>query len=324
LTGKVAIVTGANTGIGKETARELARKGCEVIVAARNVAKGQAAVEEILASVEDDVRGATGFGKARVRFLQLDLASLTSVKLFADAFKALDLPLHILVNNAGVMMSPGAAFVGREFTYGYSKTLDGFESQIGINHIGHFYLTHLLEPLLIKSAPSRVIAVSSAAEKGAPASGIDFKSWRERQPDYEDGVAYGQSKLANLLFARELAERLETKGVSAYSCHPGVIATELSRYMEAETAAEAKANGAIAAALNDFLMSIFSRALLTPPDGALTQLYLSSTTTIPAKYNGGFFVPIATPAKATHPQAHNTTLQKELWKFTETMVKKYR
>ena len=195
LNSHVFFFAGANTGIGKETARELARKGCEVIVAARDVAKGKAAVEEIMASVADDVRGATGYGVARVRFLQLDLASLTSVKLFADAFKKLNLPLHILMLNAGVMKSPGAGYIGRELNYGYSSTVEGFESHIGINHIGHFYLTQLLEPLLINSAPSRVVATSSAAAQGAPASGIDFGSWREKTPDYEDGAAYGQSKV---------------------------------------------------------------------------------------------------------------------------------
>ena len=103
---------------------------------------------------------------------------------------------------------------------GYAATTDGFESHIGINHLAHFYLTQLLRDTLVASAPARVVAVSSAAEKGAPPSGIDFGSWMARQPDYEDGQAYGQSKLANVIFSRELAAQLNGTGVTSYSCHP--------------------------------------------------------------------------------------------------------
>jgi NAD(P)-dependent dehydrogenase (short-subunit alcohol dehydrogenase family) len=132
------------------------------------------------------------------------------------------------------------------------------------------------------------------------------------------------SQLANVLFARELAAQLGPRGVQAYSCHPGVVATELSRHLAGEMAAEARAKGPVAAAFNDFFSALFALALLTPADGALTQLYLATAPNIAPELNGGFFVPVASASQATHPQAHNTTLQKELWKFTEGAIKKYR
>eukprot|EP00567_Pseudictyota_dubia_P000717 CAMPEP_0197464354 /NCGR_PEP_ID=MMETSP1175-20131217/63979_1 /TAXON_ID=1003142 /ORGANISM="Triceratium dubium, Strain CCMP147" /LENGTH=526 /DNA_ID=CAMNT_0043000333 /DNA_START=87 /DNA_END=1668 /DNA_ORIENTATION=+ len=236
MTGKVAIVTGSNTGIGYHTALELVRNGADVIVAARSPAKGEAAVAAILEEVQADDNAGNAV------YMPLDLSSLKSVKKFADDFLKLKKPLHILVNNAGVMKSPGAQYVGQNFTYGFETTVDGFESHIGINHIGHFYLTQLLTKKLKESAPSRVVALSSGAESGSYPEGMRFDLWKpsggERDEDYEDGMAYGQSKLAAILFARELAERLEGTGVTAYSCHPGIITTELGRYMGEKMTAE--------------------------------------------------------------------------------------
>merc|ERR1712023_503164 len=126
-----------------------------------------------------------GLGKPKVRFMKLDLASLPSIKSFAEAFEKMNLPLHMLVQNAGVMKSPGLEAVGQNFTYGYDTTEQGFEMHIGVNHIGHFYLTQLLEPILKKSAPARVVSVSSSAERSAYAKGIRFDLWRTRGEDYE-------------------------------------------------------------------------------------------------------------------------------------------
>jgi retinol dehydrogenase-12 len=309
LDGKVAIVTGANTGIGFETAKELARNGAEVILAARSAGKGEAAA----AALRAELGPAT-----KVRFLPLDLSSFRSVKKFAVAFERLNLPLHILVNNAGVMKSPGAGFVGRSFTYGFELTADGFESHIGVNHLAHFYLTTLLVPKLKASAPARVIAVSSAAEAQAYAEGIRFDLWETRGADYEDGNAYGQSKLSNILFARELAKRLEGSGVTAYSCHPGIIETELARYMEAEMAVEAVSASAPVKALNALGGTIMSLALMTAPDGALTQLYLATASELPV--NGGYYAPLSKVAVPVHPQAGNATLQKLLWEQSERAI----
>ena len=197
-TGVNAIVTGANTGIGLETARELARAGATVFMGCRSPGKCAAAA----ANVKTSVPG------AKVVTMALDLSSFKSIKGFAAEFNAKSLPLHTLILNAGVMKSPGEAFIGQSFTYGFDTTEEGFELHVGVNHIGHFRLTQLLMGALHAPEAARVVSVSSAAEQGASPEGIRFESWSPeggKMPlDYEDGVAYGQSKLANVLFAKEL------------------------------------------------------------------------------------------------------------------------
>eukprot|EP00977_Amphora_coffeiformis_P018537 scaffold6566_cov125-Amphora_coffeaeformis.AAC.3 len=295
----------------------MALKGATVIVGARSPSKGQAAVERINKEIDSTSKDA-----GAAQFLPLDLSSLASVQSFAEAFLKLDLPLHTLVLNAGIMKSPGSAFVGKDMTYGFETTKDGFEQHIGVNHIGHFYLTQLLREKLVASAPSRVVSVSSMAEMGSyQPEGIRFDMWKvDQQPvDYEDGAAYGQSKLANLLFAKELAAQLNGTGVTAYSCHPGVIQTGLSRYMVAE--AESQQKSWLEAALGDALMSFFNTALFSAPDGALTQLHLA-TADPSTLVNGGFYHPIGKYVEVpTHPQASNETLPSILWTETERMIK---
>lgn len=246
-------------------------------------------------------------------------------------FEKLDIPLHILVLNAGVMKSPGKLFTGRGYHYGFETTDDGFESHIGVNHIGHFYLTQLLTPVLKNSAPSRVVSVSSLAEVAAyETDGVRFTTWKpsllvkkdddgddgemKMPEDYEDGVAYGQSKLANILFAREFASRMEGTGVAAYSCHPGTIKTELGRYMITEVEKEI---GELMSTAVDKFMTL---GLFTAEDGALTQLHLS--TADPTKLvNGGFYHPIGRFQVTTmHPQGSNETLQKMVWTESERMI----
>lgn len=310
LTGKVVIVTGANVGIGFETAKEIARKGAHVIVASRSKAKGETAVEKIKIDIASDVK------EPKVTFLQLDLSSLKSVKSFSESFLAMKLPLHILVNNAGIMKSPGSDFVGKELFYGFEKTSDGLEQHIGVNHIGHFYLTSLLTDKLKASAPARVVTVSSAAEMGGYKGGIRPELWENRGEEYEDGRAYAQSKLANILFANELAERLKGTGVTSYSCHPGIIATELGRYMEQEAQKGSLADKV----LNAVFGPIFDFAMFKPADGALTQLQLATSPTLPV--NGGYYLPIGTHAQPTNPHASDPTLPKLLWTASEKIVKK--
>jgi NAD(P)-dependent dehydrogenase (short-subunit alcohol dehydrogenase family) len=317
LTGTVAIVTGANTGIGYHTALELARNGAQVIVAARSPTKGGAAVTKILNEIEERP------DNTRVRFLPLDLSSLKSVKKFAADFSKLGLPLNVLVLNAGVMKSPGAAFVGH-YTYGFGLTEDGFESHIGVNHIAHFYLTSLLRKKLVESAPSRVISVASLSEEMAHPEGMRFNHWKpnagKMPADYEDGAAYGQSKLANLLFARELSSQLQDKGVTAYSCHPGVISTELFRYMASEQDQQAKSKGKVAQFVNSASNGFFNLALFAAADGALTQLQLA-TSPVEKLVNGAFYHPIGRVVNPTHPQGQNETLQKLLWAETERAIR---
>ncbi|XP_035676518.1 uncharacterized protein LOC118415774 [Branchiostoma floridae] len=207
LDGKTVVITGANTGIGKETARDIAKRGARVILACRDLTKAEAAAAEI--------RQDTGNGNVVTE--KMDLASLKSVREFALKVNARESRLDILINNAGIMACP------------QWKTEDGFEMQFGTNHLGHFLLTNLLLDKLKKSAPSRVVNVSSGAhEQGA----INFDDINLERT-YTPWGAYGQSKLANVLFTKELDRKLKDSGVTTYSLHPGVINTELSRNMDA-------------------------------------------------------------------------------------------
>jgi len=201
--GKVVLITGSNTGLGFENARALAAKGAKVILACRSDAKAAYAIAKIKSHNPS----------ANVEYLSLDLASLKSVAAAAKQFKARHQRLDILINNAGIMMLP------------YSLTEDGFESQLGINHLGHFALTgHLLE-LLLKTPKSRVVSVSSMAHRGGK---IHFNDL-QLEKSYGKIKAYRQSKIANLYFAYELQRKLEDAGADCISlvAHPGGSATEL-------------------------------------------------------------------------------------------------
>ncbi|MGW0928625.1 oxidoreductase [Streptomyces sp. NPDC002644] len=200
--GRVAVVTGANGGLGLVTALELARRGAEVVLACRDVAKGEEATGRIRAEVP----------AARVEVARLDLADLSSVRAFADA-----LPhdrLDLLVNNAGVMALP------------HRTTADGFETQFGVNHLGHFALTGLLLPRLLATPGARVVTVSSFLHALANLDIHDLNGER----GYRRWIAYGRSKTANLLFTHELARRLAAAGsdVIAAAAHPGYSATNLT------------------------------------------------------------------------------------------------
>ncbi|XP_053484156.1 retinol dehydrogenase 12 [Ictalurus furcatus] len=205
LDGKTVIITGANTGIGKETTRDLAKRGARIIMACRDIVKAEAAQKEIV----------TESGNQNVIIRKLDLADTKSIRAFAEVINNEEKQLHILINNAGVMMCP------------YSKTADGFEMQFGVNHLGHFLLTLLLIDLLKKSAPSRIIILSSMAHSWGTIKLDDINSERS----YHSRRAYGQSKLANILCARSLAKRLKDTGVTVYAVHPGIVRTELKRHM---------------------------------------------------------------------------------------------
>jgi len=206
LEGKTVIITGGNTGIGKETAVDLAKRGAKVIVGCRNLEKGTAALKEIQERS----------GSSNVFLEKLDLASLDSVRTFADSILNGESRLDILINNAGVMMCP------------YQKTKDGFEMQFGTNHLGHFLLTMLLLDLLKKSAPSRIVNVSSIGHSlGSGKIHFDDINFEK---DYSPYEAYFHSKLANVLFTRELSKRLESCHVTANSLHPGAVKTDLERH----------------------------------------------------------------------------------------------
>ncbi len=205
--GRIAIITGANIGLGLNTALELAGKGCSVVLACRSLDKAADAKTEILRQ----------HPKAKVESLQLDLCSLQSVRDFAAKFSAAHPRLDLLINNAGIMMPP------------YSLSEDGFESQLAANYLGHFALTGLLLPLLEKTGGSRVVSLSSLAHNW---SGMRFDDLQFSK-GYNKRKAYGQSKFACLMFAYELNRRLQKAGsaILSVAAHPGVSATNLAQHM---------------------------------------------------------------------------------------------
>jgi NAD(P)-dependent dehydrogenase (short-subunit alcohol dehydrogenase family) len=203
LSGRTFVVTGGNSGLGYETARALAGKRARVVIACRDAGRARAAVTSLRAESSD----------ADVSFLELDLASLASVRKFADAFRERHRSLHVLVNNAGVMALP------------QRRTADGFEAQFGTNHLGHFALTGLLLELLLAEPGGRIVTLSSTAHRIGRMRFDDLQFER----GYSPWPAYAQSKLANLLFTLELQRRLAAAGAPAIAvaCHPGYAATNL-------------------------------------------------------------------------------------------------
>jgi NAD(P)-dependent dehydrogenase (short-subunit alcohol dehydrogenase family) len=245
-THRTAIVTGANTGIGFETARQLALKGAQVVLACRNPDKAQAAVDRILAEKAD----------AAVSIGQLDLSDLDNIAAFASRIRDHHAGIDLLILNAGVMVPPA------------SKTAQGFELQFGVNHLGHFALTGHLLPLLRAQPGARVVAVSSlAALRGQ----MDFEDLQFEKRGYQPWPAYGQSKLANLLFIRELQRRLDAAGadIKVTAAHPGWTATDLQR------------TSTVYRILNPFLA-------MKPPQGALPTLRAA---TDPAANGADYFGP---------------------------------
>ena len=204
LPGRTFLVTGANTGIGRATAANLAGRGGKVFVACRSAEKGRAAAAEIAAVTGNDA----------VCFLPLDLADLASVRDCAAEFLARGEPLHVLINNAGVGGARGL-------------TKDGFELGFGINHLGHFALTAALLDCLAASAPARVVTVASDAHYRA--RGIDFEAVRRPTASRTGLREYAVSKLSNVLFSAELARRTQGRGITTYALHPGVVASDIWR-----------------------------------------------------------------------------------------------
>ena len=240
LSGLNYIVTGANSGAGLATAEQLVRQGAHVVAACRRVPAGEEATRHL-----SNERGS-------VEVLELDLNSLASVRRFVEVIKDKLDGLHGLVNNAGVMNTPKG------------KTEDGFETQFGVNYLGHFLLSELLLDLLKKSAPSRIVCVSSLAHAGMqkrPAT-IDFDDLHFEKRKYDAVASYCQSKLAIVIYARHLAGRLEGTGVSVFSTHPGWIRSNLVKYT-------------IPPWVQNVLMRPFSGLLtmMSAEDGAQTQLH---------------------------------------------------
>jgi NAD(P)-dependent dehydrogenase (short-subunit alcohol dehydrogenase family) len=204
LASKTFIVTGASSGIGKITARELARRGAHVIVACRSVTKAQPVVDDLVRET----------GNAKIELIELDLGDLASVRRCAEQLLARNIPIHGLVNNAGVAGQRGT-------------TKDGFEVQFGTNHLGHYLFTRLLLDRIKASGPARIINVASNSHYSAKQ--IPWTALREPTKTRTALREYGVSKLANVLFTKELARKLEGSQVTTYALHPGVVATDVWR-----------------------------------------------------------------------------------------------
>jgi NAD(P)-dependent dehydrogenase (short-subunit alcohol dehydrogenase family) len=250
LRGKRVFVTGTSAGLGIETARALAARGAHVIGAARDLDKARRATESVRAAA-----AASGGG---FELVALDLASLASVRTCADSLVAARRPLDAIIANAGVMACP------------QGRTTDGFETQFGTNHLGHFVLVNRLVPLL--RAGARIVILSSAAHRF---SDVDLDDPGFARTEYHPFVAYGRSKTANALYAVALDRRLAARGIRATSVHPGVIQTELGRHMTPELIAQIMPAGSDQAAFQ----------FKTVPQGAATSVW--SGFVVPADAVGG-------------------------------------
>lgn len=201
---RVALVTGANTGIGLVTARELARQGGRLFITCRNAATGQGALEQIRAAI----------GNTQVEALVMDLADFASIRACARAFLDRELPLHLLVNNAGLAGTRGLS-------------ASGFELAFGVNHMGTFLFTQLLRERMLASNPARIVTVASRAHYRA--TGLDWEALRQSTRSRTAIDEYSNSKLANVLFSAELGRQLAGTGVTTYALHPGVVASDVWR-----------------------------------------------------------------------------------------------
>jgi NAD(P)-dependent dehydrogenase (short-subunit alcohol dehydrogenase family) len=266
---QVALITGANIGIGRVTVLRLAQKGFTVFLAGRSAQRTQAVIDEIHATTQTT---------HKAFFLPLQLDDLNSVRECAALFLARQLPLHLLVNNAGLAGDKG-------------QTRQGFEMAFGVNHLGHFLLTQLLLDTLKASAPARVVTVASRAHLMAY-QGLDWSTLQQPTRSLTGTREYGVSKLANILFSSHLAKVLEGSGVSSYSLHPGVVDTEVWREVPG------------------FLRPLLRlRGLLTPEQGAQTTLYCALQA--PASETGLYYDKsrIKTPSRV----AQDVQLAEQLW-----------
>ena len=280
--GRVAIVTGANTGVGLPTAGELSRHGARVVMACRGVERAQAAAARI----------ESGHPAGGAVVMELDLADLASVRGFAEEFRQRFDRLDLLINNAGVMLPP------------HSKTADGFEVQFGTNHLGHFALTARLVDLLTATAGSRVVTVASTGHRFAT---IDFDDLQWQARRYRPIQAYFESKLANLLFTRELQRRFDRAGVNslAVAAHPGWTGTNLLRFSR-------------------FLQWLGRYMAMQPLQGALPTLYAA---TAPDVQPGGYYGPDGLaqiwghpgPVRAS-PGSRDASAAERLWAVSEELV----
>ncbi len=270
---KTVIVTGANTGIGKVTALEMARMGAKVVMLCRNPEKGAAARDEIVRLSAND----------NVELIVADLGEKATILRFVEEFCTRHSRLDVLVNNAGGIWR------------NYTETADGHETTFGVNHLGHFYLTHLLTPMLLDSAPSRIVNVASEFHRFA--GNINFEDIMGKN-NYNSWYAYAQSKLCNILFTYRLADLLKNTGVTANCLHPGAVGTEFARE------------------LPGWVKNIFNFVAVTPEKGARTSVYLASSPAV-ENVSGKYFA--SRKPKKSSSVSYSVPLQKRLWKLSEEL-----
>lgn len=277
MNGKICIVTGSNTGIGKETARGLAARGATVVMACRDVAKAEAARADVAASTANA-------GERDVRVLPLDLGDTKSIRAFAASFKEQYPRLDVLVHNAGV------------FTTRRTTTRDGFETTFGVNHLGTFLLTRGLRDVLERSAPARIVVLSSALHYRGH---MHFEDLQFERRKFGGTTAYNESKLGNVLFTKALARRLAGTGVTVNAVHPGVVATELARDYPR------------------LLVKLLHLFFLTPAEGAACSLHVATDPALVTTSGEYFEKSRPKPASA---EATDEALQERLWKVSEELL----
>jgi NAD(P)-dependent dehydrogenase (short-subunit alcohol dehydrogenase family) len=268
LAGKTFVITGANTGIGRITARELARRGAHVILACRSADKTQPVIDEIKRETGND----------KVEFVALDLADLASVRRCADELLARKTPIHGLINNAGLAGARGT-------------TKDGFELTFGTNHLGHYLLTRLLLDRLKESGPARIVNVASSAHYRVRT--IDWAALREKTKTRTGFPEYSVSKLANVLFTRALAQRLEGSSVTTYALHPGTVATDVWREVPSP------------------VRWVIKKLMVTPEQGAQTSIRCATAPEL-ANESGRYYDRDGREAKPSR-LARDPALAEELW-----------
>ncbi len=294
LTSKLALVTGASSGLGVETSRALASKGARVVMAARDVAKIEQAAAAIRAK----------HPAAQLEVMELHLDEPASVRAFAKAFLAKHPELNLLIGNAGVMACP------------LLRTAEGWEMQFATNHLGHFLLANLLTPALVASAPARVISVSSAGHQFSP---VVFEDVHFEKRAYDKWASYGQAKTANILFAVELDRRLAPRGVRAFANHPGAIITELGRHLSEEDIAFIRGR-------QSQRESSGVAGWKTPEQGAATQVWAATAPELAGK--GGLYLEDAQISGTAPPKgsvgcqayALDPENAKKLWALSERLL----
>lgn len=279
--GKTVIVTGANSGIGKALAGELLKLRARVIMACRDLRSAEEAAQ--------DIKKQAGPENGEVVIKHLDLASLRSVRNFCEEVTQEESQVDVLINNAGIYQCP------------YTKTDEGFEMQLGVNHLGHFLLTHLLLDLLKASAPSRIVVVSSKLYKYGHINFDDLNS----ENNYNKAFCYSQSKLANLLFTLELAHRLEGTGVTVNALTPGIVRTRLGRHIQIPL---------LAKPLFYLASLVFFKS---PLEGAQTPLYLACSPEVEG-VSGKCFANCE--EEELLPKATDEEAAKKLWDISRRMV----